>query len=132
MRLRSKVERFIRNADDPVFVTSDFLNLSDRDQVTRVLRLLAEEKKIVVLGKGIYGRAFVSGLTGEPILDCPDGLLGAARLAFDKLGIDYEDSDAVKNYNTGQSTQIPVNPLLKVKGRCSRKISFDGQELQLA
>ena len=51
----------------------------------RVLRGLVREKRLVRLGYGVYGRAGVSRLSGEPLLYSPNGFLGAARQALTKL-----------------------------------------------
>jgi hypothetical protein len=43
--------------------------------------------RLVRLGYGVYGRAVVSRLTGEPLLYSANGFLGAARQALTKLGV---------------------------------------------
>jgi hypothetical protein len=43
--------------------------------VLRALRQLVREKRLVRLGYGVYGRAVVSRLSGEPILYSPNGFL---------------------------------------------------------
>jgi hypothetical protein len=82
----------------------------------------------VRLGYGVYARAIVSRLSGEPLLYTPNGLSGAARQALDKLGVKWEPTEAQRAYNEGRSTQIPVNPVLRVKGRFSRRLR-DGNTL---
>jgi hypothetical protein len=125
------VERIARKKRDSVFLTREFADLSDEDQVIRALRTLVREGHLVRLGYGVYGRAIISRLSGEPLLYSPDGLAGAARQALDKLGVAWEPSESERAYNEGRSTQIPVKPVLRVKGRFSRRLSDGQTELEL-
>jgi hypothetical protein len=52
---------------------------------------------------------------------------GAVRQALTKLGVAWEPTEAEIAYNEGRSTQVPVNPVLRVKGRFSRRL-FDGNQ----
>lgn len=130
--LRAKVETRIARKRDDVFLPREFRDLGGEDQVLRVLRALVLEKRLVRLGYGVYGRALVSRLSGAPILDSADGFAGAARQALSKLGVPWEPTEAERAYNEGRSTQIPVNPVVRVTGRFSRKLRFGGSELVLA
>lgn len=78
------------------------------------------------------GRAVVSRLSGDPILYSQNGFLGAARQALTKLGVTWEPSEAERDYNEGRSTQIPLNPVVRVKGRFSRRLRDGNQELVVA
>ncbi len=130
--LRERIEaRIARKRGDDVFLTREFRDLGGEDQVLRALRGLVGEKRLVRLGYGVYGRAVVSRLSGEPILYSPNGFLGAARQALNKLGVAWEPTDAEKAYNEGRSTQVPVNPVVRVKGRFSRRLSDGNRELVL-
>src|SRR5215469_7338751 len=116
--LRKRVEeRIARKRGDVVFLPREFSDLGGEDQVLRVLRTLVREKQLVRLGYGVYARAVVSRLSGDPILYSKNGFLGAARQALTKLGVQWEPSEAERDYNAGRSTQIPVNSVLRVKGR---------------
>lgn len=95
----------------------------------RVLRGLVQDKRLVRLGYGVYGRAIVSRPSGEPILCSPGGFVGAARQALDKLGVKWEPTDWERAYNEGRSTQVPVNPMVRVKGRFSRRLRNGNTEL---
>jgi hypothetical protein len=85
----------------------------------------------VRLGYGVYGRAVVSQLSGKPILYSPNGFIGAARQALTKLGVQWEPTEAERAYNEGRSTQVPVNPVVRVKGRFSRQLRYGNAELVL-
>ena len=95
----------------------------------RALRGLVRDKQFVRLGYGVYGRAVVSRLSGEPMPFSKNGFLGAARQALTKLGVDWEPTEAEVAYNQGRSTQIPVNPVVRIKGRFSRRLRDGKQEL---
>jgi hypothetical protein len=61
-----------------------------------------------------------------------NGFLGAARQALTKLDVTWEPSEAERDYNEGRSIQIPLNPVVRVKGRFSRRLRDGKQELVLA
>ena len=131
--LRERIEtRIARKRTDDVFLPREFRDLGGEDQVLRVLRTLVRENRLVRLGYGVYGRAIVSRLSGDTILYSQNGFLGAARQALTKLGVPWEPTEAERAYNEGRSTQIPVNPVVRVKGRFSRRLRDGKQELVLA
>jgi hypothetical protein len=131
--LRQRIEtRIARKRGDDVFLPREFRDLGGEDQVLRVLRNLVREKRLVRLGYGVYGRAILSRLSGAPILYSKNGFIGAARQALNKLGVTWEPSEAERDYNEGRSTQVPVNPVVRVKGRFSRRLRDGKQELVLA
>ncbi len=120
--LQAKIENRIGERPDNVFLTRDFIDLGGERQVLRALSKTVEAGSLVRLGYGVYGRAFTSRLSGRPLLYHHAGFIGAAREALTKLGVEWQASEAERAYNEGRSTQVPVNPRLKVKGRFSRKL----------
>ena len=130
--LRERIEeRIARKKGDDVFLPREFTDLGGYDQVRRALRELVHDKRLVRLGYGVYGRAIVSRLSGEALLYSPNGLSGAARQALDKLGVKWEPTESERAYNEGRSTQVPVNAVLRVKGRFSRRLRDKDRELVL-
>jgi hypothetical protein len=128
--LREKIEgRIARRPSEDVFLPREFADLGGEDQVLRVLRGLVREKRLVRLGYGVYGRAIVSRLSGEPLLYSVNGFLGAARQALTKLGVAWQPTEAERAYNEGRSTQVPVNPVVRIKGRFSRRLRDGNLEL---
>jgi hypothetical protein len=129
--LRERVgERIARKRDD-VFLTREFRDLGGEDQVLRALRGLVQEGRLVRLGYGVYGRAETSQLSGEPILAARGGFIDAARQALNKLGVPWEPTEFQKAYNEGRSTQVPINPAVRVKNRFARRLKYQDTELQL-
>ena len=113
--LREKIEnRIARRRREDVFLPREFSDLGGEDQVLRVLRNLVRDRRLVRLGYGVYGRAIVSRLSGEPILNSANGFLGAARQALNKLGVTWEPTEAERAYNERRSTQVPVNPVVRI------------------
>src|SRR5258708_33020138 len=131
--LREVIEtRIARKRGEDGFLPREFRDLGGEDQVLSVLRILVREKRLVRLGYGVYGRAVVSRLSGDPILYSRNGFLGAGRQAVSRLGVKWEPSEAEHDYNEGRSTQIPANPVVRIKGRFSRRLRDGKQELMLA
>jgi hypothetical protein len=130
--LRQKIEqRIARKAGDDVFLPREFTRLAGEDQVLRALRMLVKDGRLVRLGYGVYGRAVISRLSGKPMLYSRNGFPGVARQALDKLGVQWEPTKAERAYNEGRSTQVPVNPVVRVKGRFSRQLRYGNSELVL-
>ena len=130
--LRDKIEeRMARKKSDAVFLPREFADLGGEDQVLRALRRMTADGRLVRLGYGVYGRAVKSRLSGQPMLYSAGGFSGAARQALDKLGIAWEPTAAERAYNEGRSTQVPVNPVVRVKGRFRRHLRYGNAELIL-
>ena len=130
--LREKIEgRIARRPGEDVFLPREFADLGGEDQVLRALRVLVREKRLVRLGYGVYGRAVISRLSGEPILYSANGFLGAVRQALTKLGVSWEPTEAERDYNERRSTQVPANPIVRVNGRFSRRLRDGNLELVL-
>jgi hypothetical protein len=132
MTLQERIAtRIARKRREDAFLPREFADLGGEDQVLRALRGLVRDGVLVRLGYGVYGRATVSQLSGKPILYSPNGFAGAARQALNKLGVEWEATEAERAYNEGRSTQVPVNPAVRVKGRFSRQLRYGDTELVL-
>jgi hypothetical protein len=130
--LREVVEARIAERRDDVFLPREFRDLGGEDQVLRVLRGLTREGRLLRLGYGVYGRAEPSSLTGQPMLAAEGGFLGAARQALDKLGVAWEPTEFQRAYNEGRSTQVPVNPAVRLRrSRFVRRLKYQDAELRL-
>jgi hypothetical protein len=129
--LRTRVAARIARKRGNVFLPREFTDLGGLDQVLRALRELVRAGRLVRLGYGVYARAVVSRLSGQPLLANPNGLDGAAREALTKLGVQWEPTEAQRAYNDGRSTQVPVNPALRIKGRFARRLRDGNTELRL-
>ena len=129
--LQEKVAMRITQRTEDAFLPREFSDLGGKDQVLRALRGLVRDGQLVRLGYGVYGRAVISRLSGQPILYSPAGFAGATRQALTKLGVRWEPTEAETAYNEGRSTQIPVNAVVRVRGRFSRKLRYGNSELMV-
>ena len=134
MTLKQKVERKIdRCPDRCVFMRKDFAKMGGYDQVGRALLQLTSENKLVRMGYGLYARARINSLSGEPMIDCDGGFIGAAREALDLLGVEWDISEAERLYNENLTTQVPMHSGVIIKERFNRKIETeDGFKLRVA
>lgn len=118
-----------------VFMRDDFKDLGGYDQVGRVLRQLVAAGRLVRVGYGVYARAKRSSITGQPMLATRGGFAGVIREALDRLKARNKQfkawfpSQAELDYNAGLTTQVPVNTVVTIKGRLSRKLAYRDMEL---
>ena len=126
--LKSKIKYRINRSKAAVFTPGDFLDLSDRDQVGRVLRQLVTQGSLIKFGQGLYAKARRSSLTGKliPIKPLPDL---AKEALSDKLKVKVVASSEMARYNKGDTSQVPTGRVIAVKGRVSRKMAFDGKSI---
>ena len=127
--LKSKIKYRLSRSKDTVFTPKEFLDLSDRDQVGRVLRQLMQEGQLIRFGYGLYAKADRSPYSGNTVPQKP--LPALAEEALSKLGVKIVESTAKALYNSGKSTQVPTGRVIGVKGRISRKMGYNGQSVKL-
>ena len=127
--LPEKMSRRVKLSRSSVFLPEDFTDLGGYDQVLRGLRVLTNKGQLARLGYGVYAKARKSSLSDRVVLDNPAGFQGAARSALNKLKVNWSPTEAEIAYNEGRSTQIPVNPAVRIQGRFSRTLSYGGREL---
>lgn len=120
--LEGKIRYRIKRTKNPVFMLSDFDDLSDKDQVGRVLRNLIKKGLLVKAGQGVYVRAMISPFSQEPIPE--EDSLSIALEVMEKRKIKTMLSRYEKMYKNGETTQFPAANVITIKGRCSRKIGF--------
>ena len=126
--LQAHIEDRIAHSGDDVFLTREFRDLGGERQVRRALRKLVDEGTLVRLGYGAYAKTEISPLTQQPML-AGDGFGPVARQLLDKLHVAWEPTVAERAYNEGRSTQVPMNAVVRVKGRFSRRLGYRGQAL---
>lgn len=127
--LKSKMSYRINRSKENVFVPKDFFDLSDRDQVGRILRSLVADGALIRFGQGLYAKARRSSLTGKliPVASLPEL---AEEALVNKLNIKVVPSKALERYNSGESTQVPTGRVIAVKGRVSRKMAYNGKSIK--
>jgi len=127
--LKSKIKYRINRSKDTVFTPSDFFDLSDRDQVGRVLRQLLVDETLIKFGQGLFAKAKRSSLTGKviPIKALPEL---AKEALVEKLKVEVVPSRELQAYNDGSSTQVPTGRVIAVRGRISRKMAYGGKSIK--
>lgn len=127
--LKSKIKYRISRSRGAVFVPRDFFDLSDRDQVGRVLRQLVNEEELIKFGRGLYAEAKRSSLTGRliPVKPLPNLAVEALR---EKLDVEVLSAREFQQYNNGLTTQVPTGRVIAVRGRVSRKMAYGGKSIK--
>lgn len=125
--LEAKMRYRINKSKLSAFVVADFYDLSDRDQIGRILRKMVKEQFLIKLGQGIFAKTKISTITGKRILETD--FITTAKQALKKLKIKIYPSRAERDYNDGRSTQIPTGLRIAVNKRVARTISYNGRTI---
>jgi len=128
--LEKRIQYRIKRQKNSVFMLSDFQDLSDKDQIGRVLRKLLAKNLIVKVGQGLYARAKISKATNNPIPE--KDIRSIAIEALNKMNVKVVQSEYDLNYNIKETTQVPTGRLIAIKGRVNRKIGFNGNYIKYA
>lgn len=122
--LKSKIISQISQSEHEVFLRSDFKKISGYAQTSRVLNQLISEAVLIRIGYGLYAKARLNRITGEPMASASGGFIQVAEEALSRLGVKWKVSRAVDDYQLGNSTQVPINAEVIIKGRFRRKIGY--------
>jgi hypothetical protein len=125
--LKALILQKIHSSEHNAFFRKDFLDLGGTYvQVGTVLKELCAEEKLRKVGHGIYGKTelcTVEPYVGRVILSA--GITELAPEALTRLGFKVVPSQAVLDYNSGVSTQVPTGRRLRIQGkRTKRKIQY--------
>ena len=128
--LKEKIKYRIKRKKDSVFILSDFDDLSDKDQIGRILRGLVKKGILVKVGQGLYAKTKISLLSGNRILE--KSLIEIAKEVLEKYNYKIGKTKYEKLYEEGKSTQLPTGRMIAVEGRINRKIEYNGVEIEYA
>ncbi len=117
-----KVRKRIKISRSNIIFRKNFNDLSSYRQISHIFKKLIEEKKLVRISYGIYAKAYISKYSDTPVIQ--GGIDAALRETLKYLNIKFEPGSAEKAYNAGQSTQLPVKNIVKLKSRCRRRIGY--------
>lgn len=126
--LKEKIIVRLNKSNKSAFILPEFFDLSDRDQVGRVLRYLVKEGVLIKIGQGVFAKAVRSPISQKIIL--ADSFQEVAKEALAKLKVKTFPTSAEKEYNSGLSTQVPTGLMIGVKGRISRVLSYNGRRIK--
>ncbi len=125
--LEKRMSERIADECGDVFLRADFADLGSYGQVGRALRTLEREGSLIRIGQGLYARATLSSLDGQPF---PVNGLRTLTEALHRLGVETTPSRADRAYNSGQSEQVPTGRVVGVRGkRIRRRIGYGGISL---
>lgn len=125
-----KVLKRIETLSGGIILRSDIADIADPRQISRALDRLVKNGQITKLGYGVYAKLNRSQVTNTTYLK--EGVLPTMRLALTKLNVRWEPSLEEQAYQTGQSTQIPINPATRIKSRFRRQLRYRDMELKRA
>ena len=129
MNITNRILRSVSNRSGDVFLRTDFETFGSPAQISRALKELQSNGRLIKLGMGVYAKAMPSMLSGRSIPVKPLEVL--APQALRKLGVTVDASRLTKAYNSGQSTQIPAGVVINTgKRRIVRQLGFNGIQVQ--
>lgn len=121
MSVKDRMARSIALRKGEVVMRSDFAEMGSQSQISRALRALVDEGKIVRLGYGTYAKARPSTLSGKPVPRVSLEELGYE--ALQKLGVNPRLGYAQREYAEGRTTQVPARATFDTgRHRITRKI----------
>lgn len=126
--MRFKALQRINELNTKSILRKDLEDLGSPRQISRAFIALVEDKVLVKIGYGVYGKLAVSKYSDEPYLD--GAFLPVAREALTRLEVEWDLSEAEKDYNERKTTQVPANPATKLKSRFNRVLSYQGRKLR--
>lgn len=126
--LEEKIVVRINKSKTNAFIPSDFFDLSDRDQVGRVLRKLVKNEFLIKLGQGVYAKTKLSPIANKRIL--ATSFSSIVKEALTKLKVKTFPSTTEQDYNSGKSTQIPTGLMIAVQSRISRTLTYNGRSIK--
>jgi hypothetical protein len=126
--IEGAIEKRIKRRKGNVFVRADFADVAGYDQVGRVLMVLVRKGTLLKFGQGLYARAQVSPFDGQTVPTI--GIKRLAEEALARLRIPVAPTRMEREYNAGQTTQIPTGRVIGVRKRVRRKLGY--RDVQIA
>ncbi|RQS87464.1 DUF6088 family protein [Burkholderia contaminans] len=121
MKLEDRVVPFIEQCSGVIILRSEVAPLGSTAQVGRILAKLVTNGALVRVSKGVYAKTRVNKFTGKLAPAAPFETIAAE--VFKKLGIEVWPGRLAREYNTGATTQIPMDGVVSTgRRRIRRKI----------
>ncbi|MFL9914705.1 DUF6088 family protein [Paraburkholderia fungorum] len=121
MKLEDRVIRSIARRKGVVILRSELSPLGSPAQLSRVLRKLVAARALVRVSKGVYAKTRMNRFAGQLMPAATFETIAAET--FEKLGIDIGHGKLAMEYNSGASTQVPMQAIVTTgRRRISRKI----------
>lgn len=103
--VQERLLRSISRRPGEVVLRRELNGFASPSQLSRSLRQLVAEGKLVRIGLGVYAKAAPSPLSGQPAPR--QGLAVLAAETFDRLGIKWQLGEDQRLYNAGLTSQVP-------------------------
>lgn len=107
MTIEDRVARSIRRRHGFVILRSEVALLGSTAQVGRVLAKMVGDGRLVRVSKGVYCKTRVNKWTGKLAPAAPFEVIAAET--FRKLRIEVSPGRLAREFNSGKTTQIPVD-----------------------
>lgn len=122
-RVKQRLQRSISARNGEVVLRRDVARFGSPAQVSRALKQLVAEGKLVRIGTGVYAKAKPGARSGMPMARQP--LEALAAETFDRLGIPWQLGAAQRRYNSGVTTQVPWRTTFNTgRRRISRRLQI--------
>ena len=119
--IKDRMIRSIALRKGEVLLRADFDRMGSASQVSRALKMVVSDGKLVRLGYGTYAKPQPRPLSGKPIPRQP--LEALAWEAMERLGVKINLGKALNDYATGSTNQIPMSVTFNTGDRrISRKL----------
>ncbi len=122
-----QVESFIDSFNGEVILRADLNALGEYRQVSRAIKALIEDGKLIKLGYGIYAKASTNEYIKKPVIKI--GFDDACLQALNRLGLKWELGSSIQAYNRGESTQVPAKLIIRLKDRYRGEIGYGNRRL---
>jgi hypothetical protein len=121
--VKERLLRSIAARNGEVVLRRDLARFGSPAQISRALKQLVSEGKLVRIGLGVYAKAAPGPISGIPMARQPLGALAAET--FDRLGIRWQLGAAQRRYNERLTTQVPWRTTFDTgKRRISRRLQI--------
>ncbi|HEV2613553.1 MAG TPA: DUF6088 family protein [Gammaproteobacteria bacterium] len=125
--LKFRVLSRIRRSRRLVVFREDLESMGSPRQISRCLKDLAEMGELLKIGYGVYAKTYVSKNLKKPALK--GGFEQVCKEVLARKGVQWEVGSAVKAYNAGLTTQVPVRFIVTLKSRFRGQLSYGNQKL---
>lgn len=121
--VKQRLQRSIAARSGEVVLRRELTGFGSAAQLSRALKQLVAEGRLVRIGAGVYAKAKPGPLSGLPMARQPLGALAAET--FDRLGIPWQLGAAQRRYNAGVTTQVPWRTTFDTgRRRISRRLQI--------
>lgn len=126
---KDRIASYMASKNDPVYTRKELSGFGSAGQVSRALATLIKDKLLVRVGVGLYAPSRLSNIDGSAIPLA--NMMKIGLTAFKKLGVDVDIGTRYKDLYSGKSTQVPMVPILNVRGsKTTRKIGYGPTKVQ--